>query len=42
VVLPNKNEQNFSNRSTKKQVKSNIPEIISIEDFVQDIAGVTP
>jgi hypothetical protein len=42
VVLPNKRAKIFLIEALKKQVSTNIlsPEIISIEDFVQDIAGI--
>ena len=42
VVLPNKRAKIFLIEALKKQVINNIlaPEIISIEDFIQDIAGV--
>ncbi|RVT78296.1 PD-(D/E)XK nuclease family protein [Flavobacterium sufflavum] len=42
VVLPNKRAKIFLIEALKKQVSNNIlaPEIISIEDFIQDIAGV--
>lgn len=42
VVLPNKRAKIFLIEALKKQVTSNIfaPEITSIEDFVQDIAGI--
>ena len=42
VVLPNKRAKIFLIEALKKQVSSNIlsPEIISIEDFIQDIAGI--
>jgi hypothetical protein len=42
VVLPNKRAKIFLIEALKKQVSSNIlsPEIISIEDFIQDIAAV--
>jgi hypothetical protein len=42
VVLPNKRAKIFLIESLKNQVKTNIlsPEIISIEDFVQNIAGI--
>ena len=42
VVLPNKRAKIFLIEALKKQVVNNIlaPEIISIEDFIQDIAGV--
>jgi hypothetical protein len=42
IVLPNKRAKIFLVEALKKQVLNNIlsPEIISIEDFIQDIAGV--
>jgi len=42
VVLPNKRAKIFLIDALKKQIGENIfsPEIISIEDFVQDIAGI--
>ena len=42
VVLPNKRAKVFLIEALKNQVDSNIlsPEIISIEDFVQNIAGI--
>lgn len=42
VVLPNKRAKVFLIEALKKQIKNNIfsPEIISIEDFVQNIAGI--
>jgi len=42
VVLPNKRAKIFLIEALKKQVSNNIlaPEIISIEDFIQDIAGI--
>jgi len=42
VVLPNKRAKIFLIEALKKQVSDNIfaPEIISIEDFIQDIAGI--
>ena len=42
VVLPNKRAKIFLLEALKKEIKNNIlsPEIISIEDFVQDIAGI--
>jgi hypothetical protein len=42
VVLPNKRAKIFLIEALKKQVDTNIlsPEIISIEDFVQDIAAI--
>ncbi|OCB77334.1 PD-(D/E)XK nuclease family protein [Flavobacterium crassostreae] len=42
VVLPNKRAKVFLIEALKKQVTSNIlsPEIISIEDFIQDIAAI--
>ena len=42
VVLPNKRAKIFLIEALKKQVTSNIlsPEILSIEDFVQNIAGI--
>ncbi|UFH36087.1 PD-(D/E)XK nuclease family protein [Flavobacterium acetivorans] len=42
VVLPNKRAKIFLVEALKKQVPTNIlsPEIISIEDFIQDIAGI--
>jgi len=42
VVLPNKRAKIFLIEALKKQTSSTIfsPEIISIEDFVQDIAGI--
>ncbi|TDE06567.1 PD-(D/E)XK nuclease family protein [Flavobacterium hiemivividum] len=42
VVLPNKRAKIFLIEALKKQVDGNIlsPEIISIEDFIQDIAGI--
>ncbi len=42
VVLPNKRAKVFLIEALKSQVQNNIfsPEIISIEDFVQDIAGI--
>jgi hypothetical protein len=41
IVLPNKRAKIFL-EALKKQVSGNIlsPEIISIEDFIQDIAGI--
>ena len=42
VVLPNKRAKIFLIEALKKQVDTNIfsPEIISIEEFIQDIAGI--
>ncbi|WP_310379433.1 PD-(D/E)XK nuclease family protein [Flavobacterium sp.] len=42
VVLPNKRAKIFLIEALKKQVANNIfsPEIISIEDFVQEVSGV--
>jgi hypothetical protein len=42
VVLPNKRAKIFLIEALKKQVNTNIlsPEIISIEDFIQDIAAI--
>jgi hypothetical protein len=42
VVLPNKRAKIFLIEALKKQVQENVfsPQIISIEDFVQDISGV--
>ena len=42
VVLPNKRAKIFLIEAIKKQVSSNIisPKIISIEDFIQDIASI--
>jgi hypothetical protein len=42
VVLPNKRAKIFLIEALKRQVDGNIlsPEIISIEDFIQDIAGI--
>jgi len=42
VVLPNKRAKVFLVEALKKQVSTNIlsPEIISIEEFIQDIAGI--
>ncbi|PKH66579.1 PD-(D/E)XK nuclease family protein [Flavobacterium sp. ALD4] len=42
VVLPNKRAKIFLIEALKRQVDVNIlsPEIISIEDFIQDIAGI--
>ena len=42
VVLPNKRSKIFLIEALKKQVVTNIfsPEIISVEDFVQDIANI--
>jgi hypothetical protein len=42
VVLPNKRAKIFLIEALKKKVSNNIlaPEIISIEDFIQDIAGI--
>ena len=42
VVLPNKRAKIFLVEALKRQVASNIlsPEIISIEEFIQDIAGI--
>ena len=42
VVLPNKRAKIFLIEALKKQVSTNIfsPEIISIEDFIQDIASI--
>ncbi|WP_413999581.1 PD-(D/E)XK nuclease family protein [Flavobacterium sp. W1B] len=42
VVLPNKRAKIFLVEALKKQVQNNIlsPEIISIEDFIQDITGI--
>lgn len=42
VVLPNKRAKIFLIEALKKQVLTNIlcPEIISIEEFIQDIAGI--
>ncbi|RDI56969.1 PD-(D/E)XK nuclease family protein [Flavobacterium glaciei] len=42
VVLPNKRAKIFLIEALKRQVTTNVfaPEIISIEDFIQDIAGI--
>lgn len=42
VVLPNKRAKIFLTEALKKQITKNIlsPEIISIEDFVQDVSGI--
>ena len=42
VVLPNKRAKIFLIEALKKQVSTNIlsPEIISIEEFIQDIASI--
>jgi hypothetical protein len=42
IVLPNKRAKIFLIEALKKQVSNNIlaPNIISIEDFIQDIAGI--
>lgn len=42
VVLPNKRAKIFLIEALKKQVQNNIlsPEIISIEDFIQDVSGI--
>lgn len=42
IVLPNKRAKIFLIEALKKQVHNNIlsPEIISIEDFIQDISGI--
>ena len=42
VVLPNKRAKIFLVEAIKRQVDTNIlcPEIISIEEFIQDIAGI--
>ena len=42
VVLPNKRAKIFLIEALKNQVSANVfsPEIISIEDFIQDIAGI--
>ena len=42
VVLPNKRAKIFLIEALKKAVTNNIiaPEIISIEDFIQDISGI--
>ena len=42
VVLPNKRAKIFLIEALKKQIQNNIlsPEIISIEDFIQDISGI--
>jgi hypothetical protein len=42
IVLPNKRAKIFLIEALKKQVSANIlsPEIISIEDFIQDIAAI--
>jgi len=42
VVLPNKRAKIFLIEALKKQVSNNIfaPEIISVEEFIQDIAGI--
>ena len=42
VVLPNKRAKIFLIEALKKQVENNIlsPEIISIEDFIQDVSGI--
>ncbi|MEL1241232.1 PD-(D/E)XK nuclease family protein [Flavobacterium flavipallidum] len=42
VVLPNKRAKIFLIEALKKRIQNNIlaPEIISIEDFIQDIAGI--
>ncbi len=42
IVLPNKRAKIFLIEALKKQVNANVlsPQIISIEDFIQDIAGI--
>ncbi|WP_366185389.1 PD-(D/E)XK nuclease family protein [Flavobacterium ovatum] len=42
IVLPNKRAKVFLLEALKKQINTNIraPKIISIEDFIQDIAGI--
>ncbi|AWG21051.1 hypothetical protein FFWV33_05635 [Flavobacterium faecale] len=42
IVLPNKRAKVFLLEALKKQIQTNIraPRIISIEDFIQDIAGI--
>ncbi|MFY7957672.1 MAG: hypothetical protein ACOVNT_06115, partial [Flavobacterium macrobrachii] len=42
IILPNKRAKVFLLDELKKQVSTNVfaPEIISIEEFVQDIAGI--
>lgn len=42
VVLPNKRAKIFLVEALKRQIENNIisPEIVSIEDFIQDIAGI--
>ncbi|MES2545229.1 MAG: PD-(D/E)XK nuclease family protein [Bacteroidota bacterium] len=42
IVLPNKRAKIFLMEALKKQVKNNVlaPEIISIEDFIQDISNI--
>jgi hypothetical protein len=42
IVLPNKRAKIFLIEALKKQVQNNIlsPEIISIEDFIQDVSGI--
>ena len=42
VVLPNKRAKIFLIEALKKQVQNNIlsPEIISIEDFIQEVSGI--
>ncbi|TWI01418.1 PD-(D/E)XK nuclease superfamily protein [Flavobacterium tiangeerense] len=42
IVLPNKRAKIFLIEALKRQVTSNVfsPDIISIEDFIQDIAGI--
>ncbi|MCG9792111.1 PD-(D/E)XK nuclease family protein [Flavobacterium algicola] len=42
IVLPNKRAKVFLLEALKKQIKTNIraPKIISIEDFIQDIASI--
>ncbi len=44
VVLPNKRAKIFLLEALKKQAKKTIfaPKIISIEDFIQDLAGIRP
>src|SRR6478735_2184674 len=42
VVLPNKRAKIFLIEALKKQISNNVfaPEIISVEEFIQDIAGI--
>ncbi len=42
IVLPNKRAKIFLIEALKKQIENNIicPEIIAIEDFIQDISGI--